>query len=108
MALDPQAQFTVYIDGSRGLALRSVLDGEVVTEVPLGHSLYSGTSKDNMIATIGYNPDSVIIIKDRHEHVQQQLLGLSDMPLAVAISPAQDTIAIMLVSGQSFDWFHID
>jgi hypothetical protein len=57
-----------------------------------------------MIAMIGYEPYSVIIINDRHDHGQQQLVLLHDdddefMPEAVAISPGQDTVAVMLRSG---------
>ena len=99
MALDPQAQFTVFISSSSGLTFRSMLDGEVVAQVPLGHSLFTGASMGSVIATIGYKPDSVIVINDRHEHHQQQHVDIPFMPLAVAISPAQDTIAVMLANG---------
>ena len=104
MALDPQSQFTVYIDGSRGLLLRSVLDGEVVAEkVPLGHLLLGATSNGNMIATIGQVPYSVIIINDWREHELHQLLKLSREPVTVAISAAQDKIAVLLRSGMTLD-----
>ena len=107
MALSAETQYTLYIDGTQSITLLSVHDGEVLSEVPLGHRLVGGTSNGNMIATIGEAPYSVNIINDRHKH-EQQLLELSDEPVAVAISPAQDTIAVMLDNGQSFDWFHID
>ena len=99
MASESEAHYTVYVHGSRGLIFRTVRDGEVVAEVPLGHKLIDGTSKDDMIATIGRLPYSVVIINDRYEHEQQQLVELPDMPRAVAISPAQDTVAVILGAG---------
>jgi hypothetical protein len=103
MEHDTEAQVVMYISGETSLTFRSLRDGEVVTEVPLGHRLFTGTSKSNTIATIGREPLSVII-NDRHEHEQQQqLLELSSQPLAVAISPAQDTVAVMLENGMHAD-----
>ena len=99
MSSDSEAQYTVYVHGSRGLTFRTVLDGAAIAEVPLGHKLINGTSVDEMIATIGRLPYSVIIINDRHEYEQQQLVELPDIPRAVAISPAQDTVAVILGAG---------
>ena len=99
MAQDADSQVVMYISGSASLPLLSLRDGEVVAEVPLGHTLIRGNSRDDMIATIGFSPCSVVIINDRHEHEQQLCIELSDMPVAVAISPAQDTVAVMLDTG---------
>ena len=99
MAHDNQALYLPFVQGATSLALTHALDGEVVAEVPLGHTLINGTSRDDMISTIGYDPCSVVIINDRHEHKQQQLLELPDFPRAVAISPAQDAVAVMLDTG---------
>ena len=100
MASDTESpQYAVYTNGSEIVMLRSVLDGEVVSTLPLRHMLLGGTSRDDMIATIGRLPDSLIIINNRNEHQQLQLVELSDMPRAVAISPAQDTVAVMFWTG---------
>ena len=100
MASDAESpQYAVYTNGSDIVMLRSVLDGEVVSTVPLRHMLLGGTSRDDMIATIGFEPYSVIIIKDRHEHEQHQRIDLPVRPRAVAISPAQDRVAVLLSNG---------
>ena len=100
MALITETQYAVYTEGSHSLMIRSVLDGEVVVaEVHLGHTLLGGTSRDDMIATIGVEPYSVIIISNRYEHEQQRLFLLPHYPVAVVISPAQDAVAVMLWTG---------
>ena len=100
MAHDNQALYLPFVQGATSLALTHALDGDVVAEVPLGHTLINGTSRDDMIATIGREPLSVVIINDRHEHEHQQLIELSSQPLVVAISPAQDVVAVMLPTGR--------
>ena len=100
MASDTESpQYAVYTNGSEIVMLRSVLDGEVVSTLPLRHMLLGGTSRDDMIATIGRLPDSVIIISDLKEH-EEQRIDLPVRPRAVAISPAQDTVAVLLINGQ--------
>ena len=90
-----------FIAGSRSINAYRMTDGDVVAEVPLCHRLCAGVSRDDMIATIGYNPCSVVTINDRHDHEQRQLVELSCEPVAVAIRPAQDTVAVMLENGIS-------
>jgi hypothetical protein len=97
--MDSEAQYIVYIYGQDTLSLRALPDGEVVTEVPLGHEVLNGSSVDDMMVTIGESPYSASIINDRHKPEQQQLVLLSDKPAAVAISPAKDTIAVMQNDG---------
>ena len=101
---------TVYLPfilGAKSIELSRVPDGERVAAVPLGHALYMGTCKGGMIATIGRDPSSVIIIiiNDRHGLDHLQLLDLPDWPMAVAISPAQDTVAVVLNNGMVDDAF---
>ena len=99
MHQDPEALIVLFVDKAKSLAFRSVHDGAVVAEVPLGHTLISGTSRDDMIVTVGQRPDSLIIIRDRHAPEKQQLVALSCYPVGVAISPTLDTIAVMLNDG---------
>ena len=99
----PDVQCVWFVSGANSFALRSLSDGEVVAEVPLGHTLVNGASQGNMIATIGLDPNSLIIINDWHAPEQQQLVALSCQPLAVAISPTQDRIAVVLDNGLTHD-----
>ena len=103
MAAETVHLYALYHGGRRAFVLSYLLDDTVAATVELGHTLTSGTAEGNMIATIGSFPDSVIIINDRHDHHQQQLVELTHQPVAVAISPAQDTIAVMLINGLSLD-----
>ena len=96
---DPKALYLLFPRGFSRLVFHSLLDGEVVAEVSLGHKLISGTSNDDMIATIGRDPNSAIIINDRYTHEQQQLIKLPHHPVAVAISPTQSMLAVMLWNG---------
>ena len=102
MDQDPETQYLLYIDRAKSLTFRSVRDGEVVAEVPLGHEITNGTSRDDMIATIGLKPDSAIIINDRHAPELQQVVALPcHHAVGVAISPALDTIAVVLFNGMT-------
>ena len=94
---DPKTVYALFECGAIIVTFHSLLDGAVVAEVSLGHALIGGTSSDDMIATIGLNPYSVIIINDRHER-EQQLIKLPGKPKVIAISPAHDTVAVMLKS----------
>ena len=99
MDLDPDAVLVPYVYEESCIRFHRVLDGEVTAEVPLGHAVIKGTSQDDMIVTIGYSPDSMIIISDYHTPDEQQTVLLSHWPKAVAISPAKDTIAVMFKTG---------
>ena len=55
--------------------VRRLLDGASIVRVELAHTLYFGTSKDDMVVTIGSStPYSVIFINDWHRPAQQQLV----------------------------------
>jgi hypothetical protein len=99
MDQDPAAQYMPYVSGATSIKAYRMSDGEVVAEVPLEHSVVSGTSRDDMIASIGSGPSSMIVIRNRHVPEQQQLVELSGYPSAVAISPDKHTIAVALSSG---------
>ena len=101
MDLDPYAVLVPYIYGKSHINFHRVIDGEVTAEAPLGHAVIRGTSQDDMIVTIGHTPPSAIIIGNRHTPDKQQLVSLAHMPKAVAISPAKDTIAVILETGLS-------
>ena len=103
MDLDPATLLVPYIYGESCLRFYRVLDGEVTAEVPLGHKVMKGTSQDDMIVTIGHTPPSMIIIEDLHTPEEQHTVLLAHWPKAVAISPAKDTIAVMLIHGVVFD-----
>ena len=99
MDRDTEEQYMPYVAGSRSIKAYRMTDGEVVAEVPLGHKLVDGTSRDDMIATVGNDPFSMIVISNRHVPEQQQLVELSGFPSAVAISPDKHAIAIALSNG---------
>ena len=96
---EPKGLCLLFPRGTNRLTFRSLLDGGIMAEMSLGHKLISGTSNDDMIATIGRDPNSVIIINDRHEHERQQLIELPHHPVAVAISSTQNMLAVMLWNG---------
>ena len=98
MSQHHEATYLPYAIGATALVFRSLSDDVVVAEVRLGHIVYSGASRDDMIVTIGDEPPSIIIIHDRHVPGQQFIEALC-MPIAVDISPAKDVIAVMLHNG---------
>ena len=103
MDLDPATLLVLFSHGESHIRFQRVVDGEMVAEVPLAHKVFSGTSQDDMIVTVGFEPNSVIILDDRHTPEQQQQILFARWPKAVAISPAKDTIAVMLIHGVVFD-----
>ena len=100
MDIYQDSTLAICVYGDKSLALRRMLDGELIAEVPLGHSVLWTTSMNDMIVTIGLSPSSLNIINDRLE-LDRQFIELPRRPEAVAISPAQDTIAVMLDDGLS-------
>ena len=99
MDQDSEAQLVPYSAGAKSIKFHRLLDGEEVAEVPLGHTIVRGTSRDDMIATVGHFPHSMIIITDRHVPEQQRLVNLPVRPCAVDISQAKDKIAVILDNG---------
>ena len=95
-AVDPEALYLLYPYGGSSIVLLRLLDDKVVATVAQGHSLIGGTSRDDMLAVIGQNPDSLIIFNDQHELGKMQLVELPRRPWAVDISAAQDTLAVIL------------
>ena len=67
MEQDPELSYTTYMSAADHIALHGLRSDASVAEVPLGHTLISGTSQGSMIATIGHSPHSLIIINDWHE-----------------------------------------
>ena len=98
MEQDPELSYTTYMSAADHIALHGLRSDASVAEVPLRHTLISGTSQGSMIATIGHSPHSLIIINDWHV-AEQQLVEFTCLPRAVAINAAQDTIAVVSING---------
>ena len=100
MDQDPEAQIVYFDYGQKFIEVRRLLDGASVARMDLAHELHSGKSKDSMIVTAGFRPNSVIFINDRHRPAQQQRIEMGeDRPLRIAISPTQHLVAVLTQGG---------